>query len=311
MNQNDLPEGFVTFEAANANRLNLIWEKGDTYQPKEKKLIVLKQIDIRDLEEFLDWNLLFASYNLNGRYPKILKDATIGEKAQELLDLTKDTLIKIKKEGLFKIDALFKNWKAYSEGNSIIIEGNKIDFFRQQAEKKKNQPNHCLSDFIAPTDSITDYIGGYAISVSAKSTCPQVPIFKAAAILLTDAARKYFYSKIRTEYWAYAKREKLSTEEILKNKYQGIIIPVGHAALPNTESKRLLSELLNAEINLGRPLMENEMVNNHEFGWCFSHTESKYFGTGKLGDDQIDAFLKASINDKATILKELEHLRLP
>ena len=312
MTQTPLPEGFISFEEANANKLVLDWNKGDTYQPKEKKLILLKQIDIRDLEEFIDWNLLFSFYEMNGRYPKILKDSAIGNLAQTLFDDTKDTLIKIKKDNLFQIDALFKNWPAYSENNSIVVEESKINLLRQQAEKKKNQPNYCLSDFIAPKDTVTDYIGGYVVSVSSKNNCPKEKIYKAAAILLTDAARKYFYTKIRTEYWAYAKREKLSTEEILKNKNQGIIIPIGHAALPNTESKEFLSKLLNAETNLGRSLTGESSVNNHEFGWCFSHAECKYFGTGKLGIDQIENFIQSSDSDSDTerMENELQHLRL-
>lgn len=296
-----VPEGFISLEAANANRLIIEWNKEHVYQPKEKKLIILKQIDIRDLEEYLDWNILFASFGMKGRYPKLLNDVEFGQQAKELLDEAKTALIKIKKEGFFQIDALFKVWKCYSEGNTIHLEGESIHFLRQQTAKKKSQPNYCLSDFIAPKGSVADYIGGYTVSVGTKKQCPSNKMHTALSTLLIDAGRKYLHLKIRTEYWAYAKREKLTTEDILKHKYQGTIIPVGHAALPNTESNILLNEFLNAEGNLGRPLTNESQVDQYEFGWCFSHPESKYFGTGKIGTDQLEHFAK-SIN---TLPKDL------
>jgi 5-methyltetrahydrofolate--homocysteine methyltransferase len=302
------PEGFISFEDANKNKPSVSWDKNNIYQPKEKKLIILKQIDIRDLEEYIDWNILFSRYNFAGRYPKLLKDPEFGEPAEELLDEAKTTLIKIKKEGFFQIDSLFKVWKSNSDGNTLCIEGKTMHFLRQQAEKKKNQPNYCLSDFVAPRDGGTDYLGGYLVSVTAKNKCPNDTMYAVLSALLIDAARKYLHLKIRTEYWAYAKREKLATQDILKHKYQGIIIPFNHAALPNTQGSKILSELLNAEVNIGRALSGNHPVNQHEFGLCFSHPESRYFGTGKLCNDQFQSFINQSAQAKEEIENELKHL---
>lgn len=280
---------YLPFEDANANRLQIDWVPTDVYKPKEKKLVVLKNIDIRDLEEYIDWNILFNANGYTVRYPKILNHPTFAQPAQKLLDEAKTAINTAKQNAQLQIDALFKVWPANATQNSISIENKKFHFLRQQGIKKKVQPNYCLSDFIAPNTSGSDYLGTYILSVSEKKDEAPNTLLKSIKNLLLDAARKYLHLKIRTEYWAYAKREKLTTEDILKHKYQGIIIPMGHAALPTTEAEDLLASLLNAETNLGQSFTQN-LNDGLEYGLCFAHPQAKYFGTGKLGTDQINDF---------------------
>ena len=296
---------YLSLEEANNNGLQIQWDPADIYQPKEKKLVVLKHIDIRDLEEYLDWNLLFEYFDLKGRYPKILKDTEQGIKANECLEKAKIAITDIKKNNEFQIDALFKVWPANSQENSVSVEHITLHFLRQQSIKKKSQPNYCLSDFVAPSALKKDYLGTYLLAVKDKLNRSDVAMVQAVKKLLVDAARKYLHLKVRTDYWAYAKREKLSTEDVLKHKYQGIIIPFGHAALPNKEAEAELAILLNATNNLGLTIADSNAL-GIEYGLCFSHPETKYFGTGKLGEDQLKDFQK-KIGQEGQVLPEALH----
>jgi 5-methyltetrahydrofolate--homocysteine methyltransferase len=61
---------------------------------------------LRDLVPFIDWSPFFHTWELRGRYPVILADATVGPKAKELL-----------------ADARGSYWKKSSSGDLLTARG--------------------------------------------------------------------------------------------------------------------------------------------------------------------------------------------
>jgi len=87
----------------------------------------------------------------------------------------------------------------------------------------------------------------------------------------------------------------LSSEEIIKERYQGIRPAPGYPACPDHTEKATLFELLNAEEAIGVKLTEHYAMTPAASvsGFYFSHPESQYFATGKIGKDQL-----ASISER-------------
>jgi 5-methyltetrahydrofolate--homocysteine methyltransferase len=112
---------------------------------------------------------------------------------------------------------------------------------------------------------------------------------------------------VRKEYWGYAKDEHLTTEDLIKEEYRGIRPAPGYPACPDHTEKRLLFDLLQAEINAGIELTENFAMYPAASvsGFYFGHPESKYFGVGKINKDQVEEYAKRKGEDVAFIEKWL------
>ena len=98
----------------------------------------------------------------------------------------------------------------------------------------------------------------------------------------------------RTKYWGYSKNEKLTDEDLIKEKYVGIRPAPGYPACPDHTEKNTLFELLKIKNNLKVELTESfAMVPMSSVsGFYFSNPNSSYFGIGKLGKDQIMEYSK-------------------
>ncbi len=177
---------------------------------------------------------------------------------------------------------------------------------RQQNPKSSNQPNLCLADFIAPKDSgKPDYLGGFAVTAGVgiekhvkafekKNDDYNAIMIKALADRLAEAFAERLHALVRREFWGYAFKEKISGEEIIKEKYQGIRPAPGYPACPDHTEKRILFELLNAEKATTIRLTENFAMYPAASvsGFYFAHPQAKYFGVGKIGRDQVVDYAK-------------------
>ena len=297
----------LPFAEATENRLKIDWDNYEIPVPETEELVVLKNVDLRELEEYFDWTPFFQTWQLFGKYPKILSDKVVGEEATKLYNEALDTLEKIRTENLFTANGICKIWRANSSVNDTEIydnEGNSLGTFyhlRQQGKKAKSQPNFSLADFIAPKESgKTDYIGGFAVTI--KETQEgyikslednhddyNAIMMKALADRYAEAFAEYLHKKVRTEYWGYAKNEKLSNDELIKEKYQGIRPAPGYPACPDHRNKTLLFEQLKAKDYIGCELTENLAMfpASSVSGFYLSHPESKYFGVVKMNEDQL------------------------
>jgi len=176
----------------------------------------------------------------------------------------------------------------------------------QRQMDEASSPNSCLADFVAPKESgKTDYIGAFCVTsgigleeLSKKYEQAQddygLIIVKSLADRLAEAFAERLHQKIRKEYWGYVPTEEIPTEELVKEKYQGIRPAPGYAACPDHLEKVTLFNLLDIKKNIGVTLTESMAMvpPSSVSGWYFSHPESRYFNVGKIGRDQLEDYAK-------------------
>ena len=203
-------------------------------------------------------------------------------------------------------------WPANSRGDDIVVFDENRDkeiavfcTLRQQRKKAKGQPNLALSDFIAPIDSgIDDYIGGFAVTAGIgiekwiekyedENDDYNSILLKALADRLAEAFAEKLHQDVRIDYWGYSK-ENLSNEDLIKEKYDGIRPAPGYPACPDHTEKEVLFQLLNASESTGITLTDSFAMYpaSSVSGLYFSNTESKYFGLGKIEEDQVIDYSK-------------------
>jgi 5-methyltetrahydrofolate--homocysteine methyltransferase len=106
--------------------------------------------------------------------------------------------------------------------------------------------------------------------------------------------------------WGYSD-EVLSNEDLIAEKYQGIRPAPGYAACPDHSEKQTIWNILNVSENIGISLTENFAMfpTASVSGYYFAHPESKYFGIGRIGQDQIEQLAALKGIDIQTATKYL------
>jgi len=242
---------------------------------------------------------------LRGRYPAIFDDPTVGKHARELFDDAQKLLQRICSEKLLSARGVYAFWPAKAIGDDVEVYTDEtrtnrlatFHFLRQQMKKPTGQFNHSLADYIAP-DAI-DYLGGFAVTAgigadelakifAADHDDYNSILTKALADRLAEAFAEFLHREARVA-WGFGLDEKLSQEELLREKYRGIRPAAGYPASPDHTEKRTLFQLLDAEKTTGIALTESFAMHPGASvsGLYFSHPEAKYFGVGKIGDDQV------------------------
>jgi 5-methyltetrahydrofolate--homocysteine methyltransferase len=119
-------------------------------------------------------------------------------------------------------------------------------------------------------------------------------MLKALADRLAEAGAEYLHELVRKELWGYAKSEILENEALIKEEYQGIRPAPGYPACPEHSEKRTLFDLMQVEKNIGITLTDSFAMypTSSVSGFYFGHPESKYFGLGKIGEDQVEDYAK-------------------
>jgi cobalamin-dependent methionine synthase I len=177
---------------------------------------------------------------------------------------------------------------------------------RQQSSKTAGAPNIALADFIAPKDSgIQDYMGcfcvttGFGVEEKAMTFEKDLDdynsiLIKALGDRFAEAFAEYLHLKIRTEIWGYASDETLSNQDLIKEQYKGIRPAPGYPACPDHLEKPTIFKLLNVEDEIGVILTESMAMwpTAAVSGYYFGHPESKYFGLGKIKEDQVIDYAK-------------------
>jgi len=303
---------FLSFEEAKKNKLQLEFNSSTISKPNFLGVKVLNDISLHDIVPFIDWTPFFQSWELHGRYPKILTDAHVGDEATKLYNEAQTLLKDIVNNKKLTAKAVFGIFPANTVDDTLIElykeDGKeKIGQFvslRQQAQKAAGKSNLGLSDYIAPKETgLTDYIGCFAVStgfgvdnltaVFEKNHDDYNSIMvKALADRLAEALAEYLHQKVRTDYWGYTAKESLNNQELIKEKYRGIRPAPGYPACPDHTEKRSIWKLLEVEKNCGITLTESLAMwpTAAVSGYYFAHPQAKYFGLGKIKEDQIKAF---------------------
>jgi 5-methyltetrahydrofolate--homocysteine methyltransferase len=299
---------YVSLEEARKDKFNIDWENEEIFTPNQLGITIVENQDLNELLPFIDWSPFFRSWDLHGKYPNILEDEVVGAQAKELFKDAQVVLKRILDEKLLTAKAIFGIFKANSnETDDILIfdEKNeqKVKFItlRQQAQRSKGKDYLALSDFIAPQSSgKTDYMGAFCVTTGfgtdelaeeyekANDDYNAIMV-KALADRFAEAYAEFLHKKIRTEYWGYANQENLTNEELIAEKYKGIRPAPGYPACPDHLEKHTIWDLLKVEENIGVYLTESLAMfpTASVSGYYFGSPHAKYFGLGKIAEDQL------------------------
>ncbi|HIZ49759.1 MAG TPA: methionine synthase, partial [Candidatus Pseudomonas excrementavium] len=308
----------LSYEKALAAGPQFDWSEHTPVQPSFLGRKVLEDIDLRVLEEYIDWTPFFISWNLAGKYPRILEDEVVGEAATSLFNDAQAILRKLIDEKLIRAKAIFGFWPANQVDHDDIElydqQGQPIRrlfHLRQQTVKTDGKPNFCLADFVAPKDSgVTDYVGGFITTagIGAEEVAKAYQeagddynsiMVKALADRLAEACAEWLHQRVRREYWGYDPEEQLSNEELIKEQYKGIRPAPGYPACPDHTEKGTLFDLLDPEANSGVTLTEHYAMfpTAAVSGWYFAHPKAQYFAVGKIDKDQVESYSKRKGQD--------------
>ena len=302
---------YVTIDVARKQNFKIDWKNEQITKPKNLGIHIIENQDLRELLDFMDWTPFFRSWELHGKYPQILTDEVVGEQATILYKEAKVLLNKILDEKLFTAKGIFGIFPANSNENDDILisdeQGNEISKFRtlrQQLKKSAGKEYHALSDFIAPkTSGIQDYVGAFAVTTGFgteelaqkyydEGDDYNAIIVKALADRLAEAFAEYLHHKVRTEFWGYVENENLENEDLIAEKYLGIRPAPGYPACPDHLEKPTIWELLKVKENIGLELTESMAMfpTAAVSGYYFANPKSKYFGVGKISEDQLQDY---------------------
>jgi 5-methyltetrahydrofolate--homocysteine methyltransferase len=297
---------------ARANALKLDWAGYTPPKPSFLGARTFKAFDLAELVRYIDWTPFFQAWELKGQYPRILEDDKYGEAARHLFDDAQAMLQQIIAEKWLTANAVVGFWPANSVGDDIKLyadETRKTPFatlhtLRQQMARDSGRTNLALADFVAPKDTgLADYVGGFAVTAGigeedvarrferANDDYSKIMV-KALADRLAEAFAEALHQKVRRELWGYAPNENLSNQDLIAEEFAGIRPAPGYPAQPDHTEKRTLFTLLDAENEIGVKLTESCAMwpAAAVSGFYFSHPESRYFGVGKIGRDQVEDY---------------------
>ena len=298
---------YLGLEEARKNKMKIDWEHYRPVTPLFTGTQTIDDVDLSALRQYIDWTPFFIAWELHGRYPAILQDEKVGPEATKLFKDANALLDQLISEKWLQAHAVTGFWPAaavaddtvavYQGGTSLHLE-----FLRQQVKKAAGQSNDSLADFIQPSginEKAQDFIGAFSVTIQGIE--PHIRSFEAAqddynkimlqalADRLAEAFAEYLHEKVRKEWWGYAASEDLSNEALIKEEYTGIRPAPGYPACPDHTEKLKLFELLGGELATKIKLTESLAMYPAASicGWYFSHPQSRYFGVGKIGKDQL------------------------
>jgi 5-methyltetrahydrofolate--homocysteine methyltransferase len=295
----------LSLEDARANAFFWEWQRYQPPRPRALGVTVLRDVALEELVPYIDWTPFFMTWELAGKYPRILEDDVVGEAARSLFADAKAMLETLIAQHRLKAHGVVGLWPCNRQGDDLVLYRNddrdielaRLHHLRQQSIKPEGQPNFCLADFVAP-EGVADYLGAFAVTAGGgiDALIAEHPnddytsiMIKALADRLAEAMAEYLHREVRQTYWGYAAGEHLDVEELIRERYQGIRPAPGYPACPEHSEKQTLFRLLDATANADISLTESfaMLPAASVSGWYFSHPESRYFGVGKIGEDQL------------------------
>jgi len=299
---------YIPLTEARENHFKIDWSN---YEPPKPQFTGVKEyldVDIAEIEKYIDWTPFFSSWQLKGKYPAIFENKIVGEEAKSLFADAQKMLKRIKDEKLLTANGILGIFPANTvdQDNIEIYKTDQraevhetLSFLRQQRKKANGKPNYCLSDFLAPKER-PDYIGAFAVTTGLNIEAPvkayeenhddySAIMLKAIADRLAEAFAEKLHETVRRSLWAYEKEDALDNNSLIKEMYQGIRPAPGYPACPEHTEKAKLWELLDVENKTGIKLTESYAMYPAASvsGWYFSHPDSMYFGLGDVSEDQI------------------------
>ncbi len=301
----------ISLKEARNKKFQIDWNNYTPSVPKKPGITVLQNYDLEEISHYIDWTFFFHAWEIKGTYPAIMDDPKKGEEASKLLRDGKALLKRIIDEKLLTANAVIGLFNANSEDDDIILFDNqkrKISTIKNLRQQRPSKEGTTLShsDFIAPAESgIEDYAGAFACTtgIGLENLVKEFDdnnddynsiMAKVLADRLSEAFAELLHLKVRKEYWEYAPDEKLSLDDLLHIRYQGIRPAPGYPACPDHSEKFELFKLLDVENNTGMKLTESGAMfpGASVSGYYFGNPDAHYFGIGKILKDQVEDYAK-------------------
>lgn len=317
-------KSYLPLEDARNKRESVDW---DAYAPTVPKKLGVTGIEARveDLRPFIDWTPFFHTWEIKGKFPEVFKRDGIGEQARSIYDDANALLDQLEKSRQLGIKGVVGLFPANSVGDDIEVYTNEDrtecqDVFRtlrQQQKKTASEPNLAMADFIGPR-GVNDYIGAFAVKAGLNME-PLIAereadhddygsiMLKAVADRLAEAFAEFLHQKVRREYWGYASDEAMGNDDLIKEKYSGIRPAPGYPGCPDHLEKLAIWRLLDVEKHTGITLTESLAMQPAASvcGYYIAHPQSRYFGLGKILDDQVEDLAQRKGMDKEELKKWL------
>jgi 5-methyltetrahydrofolate--homocysteine methyltransferase len=309
--------------AARANPHRIDWAGYTPPKPSFTGTRVFQSWDLAELATYIDWTPFFQTWELKGRYPKILEDEKQGAAARQLFADAQAMLEKILAEKWSAPRAVVGFWPANTVGDDIRLftdetrQQELATFFtlRQQLTRREGMANLALSDFVSPLDGgKPDWIGGFVVTAGIEEVAIAERferanddyssiLVKALADRFAEAFAERMHEKVRKEFWGYAADEAFSPDELAAEPYKGIRPAPGYPAQPDHTEKVTLFSLLDAKDRIGVELTESMAMwpGSSVSGLYLSHPESYYFGVAKVERDQVEDYAARKGMDPAEV----------
>lgn len=303
----------MTIGKARDNGLKIDWSDTQIIKPAKPGITIIDDVSIEMLLDYIDWTPFFHAWELRGKYPRILKDPTIGEQAQSLFRDAQDMLDVFVKNGeitakgivgIFPANSIDQDDIAVYTDESRKVPAEVVQCLRQQRVYPDGRNNLSLADFVAPVESgVEDYLGMFAVTAGLgldemvaefdrQNDVYSSIMAKALADRLAEAFAEYLHKKVRASLWGYDREEALTNEELIKERYKGIRPAPGYPANPDHRQKEIIWKMLDPLTNAGISITESlaMLPASSVSGFYFANSLSRYFGLGKITKDQLEDY---------------------
>jgi 5-methyltetrahydrofolate--homocysteine methyltransferase len=318
----------ITLDQARKNAEVLPWDEIQIPAPKFIGRRVFKNFDLAEIAKFIDWTPFFQTWDLAGKFPKILEDEIVGDSATKVYADGQKMLERIIQGRWIQAHAVIGLYPANSIGDDIVLYSDETrtqpllvwNSLRQQTDRPVvdgiKRPNRCLADYVAPVSSgVKDYVGMFAVTTghgvekkveqfNAKNDDYDAILIKAIADRLAEAFAECLHRRVRTDLWGYVANENLANEELIEEKYQGIRPAPGYPACPEHTVKLKMFEVLQAD-EIDMELTESLAMNpaSSVSGFYLANPHSQYFNVGPIGLDQVNDLASRSGRSSEEVAK--------
>jgi 5-methyltetrahydrofolate--homocysteine methyltransferase len=272
---------------------------------------VLRNFPLGEIVPYIDWSPFFMAWEMSGKYPQVLSDKVVGEQARKLFDDAQRLLRRLVGEKLIAAHAVYGFFPANADGDDVVVwtdetrsrERLRFHFLRQQWEREGQESFRSLADYLAPAGSgKADYLGAFAVTAGAGAEELAARfkaqhddyndiMVKALADRLAEALAELLHERARRD-WGFGRGERLSREDLIEEKYQGIRPAAGYPACPDHTEKATLWQLLDVEESTGMKLTESfaMLPAASVSGLYFWHPQATYFAVDLITRDQVEAY---------------------
>ena len=297
----------VGIEKARRNSLEL--KSNAPTAPNQRGIQVLTDYSLADLRDRIDWTPFLRTWELPGKWPAVLDQGAVGEEARRLVDDANSIIDEFISSGMVKAKAVYGFFPAQRHGDDIIVYTDEsrdevattFHTLRQQIKRPARQPNLALADFIGHGNE--DWIGAFAVTAGlgldplvkaaeADLDDYRAIMLKAVADRLAEAFAERLHERVRREFWGYATEEHLDNEALIAEAYTGIRPAPGYPACPDHTEKRTIFELLDVKAQIGLKLTDSCAMwpAAAVSGLYFARDEARYFGLGRIDEDQVQDY---------------------